>query len=223
MSVYNESDYLNLSGIQHFAFCRRQWALFEIEGIWKDNFYTTDGTLKHKRVHNPFLAEKRKNIITIGEMPVHSRNLGISGKCDIVEFVQNDRGVSLSGRNGHWLPHPVEYKRGSPKLSDADKLQLCAQAMCIEEMLLCPPIDIAYIFYIETRRREDVLLTETIRKKVKMMFEEMHSYFSRRYTPRVKPGKACKSCSLNDECLPKLPQSDSVATYINKALASDEP
>jgi len=210
-----------LSGIQHFAFCRRQWALIHIEGAWEDNHLTTDGTLKHKRAHNPFLSEKRKDIITTGDMPVHSRVMGISGKCDIVEFVRDDAGVNLHGRRGNWLPRPVEYKRGSPKISDIDRLQLCAQAMCLEEMLLCPTINTAYLFYGEIRRREEVPLGEPLREKVRAMFAEMHSYFQRRYTPRVKPNKACQSCSLKDVCLPKLPQPGSVAAYINNALQED--
>ncbi|MCL2386373.1 MAG: CRISPR-associated protein Cas4 [Defluviitaleaceae bacterium] len=218
---YNEDEYLMLSGIQHFAFCRRQWAIIHIESAWEDNYFTTDGILKHKRAHNPFLSEKRKDVITVGEMPVHSRIMGVSGKCDIVEFIRDETGVSLHGRSGLWLPRPVEYKRGNPKISDVDRLQLCAQAMCLEEMLLCPTIETAYLFYDETRRREEVPLVQALRDNVKSMFAEMHSYFSRRHTPRVKPSKACASCSLNDICLPKLPQQGSVASYINRELGGE--
>jgi len=208
-----------LSGIQHFAFCRRQWALIHIEGAWEDNYLTTDGILKHQRAHNPFLSEKRKDIITVGDMPIHSHVMGVSGRCDIVEFIRDEAGVTLHDRDGHWMPHPVEYKRGSPKVSDIDRLQLCAQAICLEEMLLCPEIETAFLFYGETRRREEVSLTSTLREQVRAMFAEMHSYFERGYTPRVKPNKACVSCSLKDICLPKLPQPGSVSTYIDSALA----
>jgi len=218
MSTHKEDEYLMLSGIQHFAFCRRQWALIHIEDAWEDNYLTMDGILKHKRAHNPFLSEKRKDVIIVGDMPVHSRIMGVSGKCDFVEFIKNDDGITLHGRSGHWLPRPVEHKRGSPKISDVDRLQLCAQAMCLEEMLLCPEIGTAYIFYGETRRREEVPLTHALREKVKSMFAEMHSYFNRGYTPRVKPGKACNSCSLKELCLPKLPSPGSVADYIKKEL-----
>jgi len=207
-----------LSGIQHFAFCRRQWALIHIENAWADNHLTMDGILKHKRAHNPFLSEKRKNIITVGDMPIHSRIMGVSGKCDIVEFIADENGITLHGRNGRWSPQPVEYKRGSPKISDIDRIQLCAQALCLEEMLACSAIETAYIFYHETRRREEVLLTKALREKVESMFVEMHSYFKRGHTPRVKPNKSCKSCSLNDICLPKLPATNSVRSYINKML-----
>jgi len=210
-----------LSGIQHFAFCRRQWALIHIEGAWEDNHLTTDGILKHQRAHNPFLSEKRKDIITVGDMPIHSRAMGVSGKCDIVEFMRDETGVTLHGRSGHWKPQPVEYKRGSPKVSDIDRLQLCAQAICLEEMLLCHKIEVAYIFYAETRRREEVFLTDILREKVQAMYVEMHSYIERGYTPRVKHHKACASCSLKDLCLPKLPQPSSVAAYIDDALTQN--
>ena len=219
MNHYKEGEYLLLSGIQHFAFCRRQWALIHIEGAWEDNFLTMDGILKHKRAHNPFLSEKRKDIITVGDMPIHSQSMGVSGKCDIVEFVKDENGINLHGRNGLWLPRPVEHKRGSPKISDIDRLQLCAQAMCLEEMLLCPTIETAYLFYGETRRREEVPLTEKLRENVREMFAEMRSYFDCRHTPRVKPSKACYSCSLKDVCLPKLPSTGSVRAYIDRELS----
>ena len=215
---YKEEDYLFLSGIRHFAFCRRRWALIHIEEVWGDNFLTTEGELFHKRAHNPLLSEKRKDVIIVGEMPIHSRIMGISGQCDIVEFIKDDKGVNLHGRKGLWLPHPVEYKRGSPKISDEERLQLCAQAMCLEEMLLCPEIEKAFLFHSKTRRREEVILTQELREKVKNLFAEMHHYFLRKHTPRVKPNKACSLCSLNDVCLPKLPQPDSVSAYINKEL-----
>jgi len=215
---YNEDNSLLLSGIQHFAFCRRQWALIHIEGAWEENYFTMDGILKHKRTHNPLLSEKRGDIITVGDMPVHSRSMGISGKCDMVEFIRDEKGVALHGRTGLWLPRPIEHKRGNPKAEDSDRLQLCAQAICLEEMLLCPVIPTAYIFYGETRRREEVALTDNLREKVTAMFGEMHSYFQKGYTPRSKLSKSCNSCSLKDICLPKLPATDSVKSYIDREL-----
>lgn len=217
VSPYKEEDFLLLSGIRHFAFCRRRWALIHIEGLWGENHLTIEGSLSHKRAHNPFLSEKRKDIIIVGEMPVHSRMLGVSGQCDIVEFVSNKNGVALHGRNGLWMPCPIEYKRGKPKVTDEERLQLCTQAMCLEEMLTCLPIETAYLFHCETKRREKVELTQLLREKVRSMFLEMHSCFLRRHTPRVKPQKACVSCSLKDVCLPKLP-TGSVKSYIDKRI-----
>ena len=216
--MYEAEESLLISGIQHFAFCRRQWALIHVESQWEDNAYTVSGELLHANAHNPLFTEKRGGLIVTRDMPVFSRSMRVRGSCDIVEFQCDDRGITLFGRGGLWLPCPIEYKRGRPKTHNADSLQLCAQAMCLEEMLLCVPIEIAYIYHGETKRREAVLLNDDLRETVRKMFAEMHDYYNRRYTPRVKPTKACASCSLNNNCLPKLPQEQSVAGYIKNAL-----
>jgi len=207
-----------ISGIQHFVFCRRQWALIHIEFLWSENERTIDGDIKHERAHDPFLSEKRGDIIITRDMPVFSRRLGISGKCDVVEFKKDENGVPLQNRKGLWLPCPIEYKRGKPKIEDSDRLQLCAQAVCLEEMLLCPIIKAAYLYYYGTKRREEVLLDESLRKSLYEALAEMRDYFDRKYTPRVKPSKACNSCSLNDVCLPKMPAKSSARAYINACL-----
>ena len=221
-SMYDFDDYLQLSGIQHFSFCRRQWALIHIESQWSENMLTVSGDLMHTRVHNKTLTEKRGNHIVTRDMPIFSRTMCVNGKCDVVEFRHDDNGVSLHGRDGLWLPCPVEYKRGKPKSHDADRLQLCAQAICLEEMLLCSEIKTAYLYYGETKRRESVALEADLREAVRAMFAEMHDYYNRRYTPRIKRMKACSSCSLKDICLPKLPHEWRVSAYIKKSLAEDE-
>jgi len=220
--MFEEEEYLQLSGIQHFVFCRRQWALIHIESQWTENMFTVSGDLMHNRAHNQSLTEKRGSIIVTRDMPVFSRSLRVRGNCDVVEFMCDGSGVSLFGREGLWLPVPVEYKRGKSKSHDADRLQLCAQAICLEEMLLCPEIKTAYLYYGETKRREPVQLDLVLRDTVRAMFAEMNDYFDRRYTPRVKRTQACTSCSLKDSCLPKLPREDAVSVYINKAIAEDE-
>ena len=216
-----QEDYLQLSGIQHFAFCRRQWALIHIEQLWSDNVRTVSGSLMHERAHDPFFTEKRGDRLVSREMPVFSNTLAVSGQCDIVEFRADTAGVTLHGREGLWQPCPVEYKRGSPKVSDAARLQLCAQAMCLEEMLLCIPIETAYLYYGETRRREAVALTPELREEVSAMYKEMRGYADRGYTPRGKYSKSCNACSLKDICLPKMPKSDSVRAYIADAIGGD--
>jgi len=216
-------DYFLISCIRQFAFCRRQWALGYVEMQWADNAYTISGQLFHARAHNQFLTEKRGGLIIVRDMPVFSRTMLINGKCDVVEFRRDVGGVPLFGRKGLWLPCPVEYKRGKPKKNDADRLQLCAQAMCLEEMLLCLPIQTAFLYYGETKRREEVQLDDSLREKVRDMFAEMRNYFERRYTPRAKPTKHCTSCSLKDICLPKMPMEGRVAAYIQNALLDDGP
>jgi CRISPR-associated exonuclease Cas4 len=218
-----EDDYLQLSGIQHFSFCRRQWALIHVERQWAENLRTVEGKLLHERAHDPFFTEKRGDVIITREMPIFSRTMGVSGQCDVVEFRRDDvGGVSLTGRKGKWSPCPIEYKRGKPKLSDADRLQLCAQAMCLEEMLACNNIERAYLYYGEIRRREPVELTLELRDNVKAIFAEMHQYYRRGYTPRVKMTKSCNACSMKDICLPKLPRSEHCAKdYIMKHISDD--
>jgi CRISPR-associated exonuclease Cas4 len=223
MNDIPEEDYLQLSGIQHFSFCRRQWALIHIEEQWAENLRTVEGKLLHERAHDPFFTEKRGDVIITRELPVLSRTMGVSGKCDVVEFRRDEvKGVSLSGRGGKWSPCPIEYKRGKPKLSDADRLQLCAQALCLEEMLACDSIERAYLYYGEIRRREPVELADELRDTVKSMFAEMHQYYRRGYTPRVKPTRSCNACSMKDVCLPKLPKAEqSVAGYLSKRITDD--
>jgi len=214
---YDDDDFLNISGIQHFTFCRRRWALIFVECLWQDNVLTTGGTLMHERAHDAKITEKRGDLLTSRDMAVFSRTLGITGKCDVVEFKQNENGVEIFGREGKWLPCPVEYKHGKSQKNDSDRLQLCAQAICLEEMLGCPPIETAYLFYGEIKRREAVSLDNSMRNKVVATFTEMRGYYKRGYTPKVKPKKACVSCSMHDVCLPNI-QASSVKGYIDEKI-----
>lgn len=221
LSRYKEEDYLMLSGIQHFSFCRRQWALIHIEQQWNENLRTVEGNIFHKKAHDGYSSEKRKDVIISRGMLVFSPGLGINGVCDIVEFYRDDeKGISLHGREGRYLVYPVEYKKGQPKEDEADILQLAAQAMCLEEMLECE-IEKGYLYYGEIRRRIEVRLDEDVRRQVRDTFEEMHHYYERRYTPKVKRTKACNACSLKDLCLPKLMKERSVKEYISKRIEEE--
>ena len=214
---YTEDDYLQLSGLQHFAFCRRQWALIHIEDQWAENLRTAEGELMHERAHDPSLRERRGNVITMRGVSVSSPSLGVSGKCDVLEFHADPKGIPLPEIDGTWLPYPVEYKRGKPKETPEDRLQLCAQAMCLEEMLCCD-IPEGALFYGETRRRETVPFTDELRAQVKESLLEMHELYRRGHTPRVKPSKSCNACSLKELCLPKLVKTRSVASYLAAAM-----
>jgi CRISPR-associated exonuclease Cas4 len=202
-SEYTSDELLPLSGIQHFVFCRRQWALIHVERQWQENVLTVEGKLLHKRADDPFFSETRKGIITARSVPIASYRLGLAGVCDVVEFTESPEGVQLPGREGLFSPAPVEYKRGHEKRDPCDEAQLCAQAICLEEMLSVA-IPAGYLYYGETRHRVEVELTAELRELVRDMSEEMHAYFQRGYTPRVKTSKACRSCSLADICLPVL-------------------
>lgn len=218
--VYEEDDYLLLSGIQHFCFCRRQWALIHIEQQWEENVRTVEGKQLHENAHDGISSERRGDLVVTRCMAVFSMELGISGSCDVVEFQKMDEGISIFNRDGLFQPIPVEYKRGSPKESDADILQLCAQAICLEEMLVCE-IQYGFLFYGEIRRRVKVVFDADLRKQVSEMFTEMHQYYERRYTPKVKASACCKSCSLAEICIPKLCKNKSAISYMQEALKDD--
>lgn len=215
--AFNEEDFLQLSGLQHFIFCRRQWALIHIENQWKENLRTVEGNLMHARAHDEKQRERRGDLLILRGLPVFSRSLGISGQCDVVEFRTDPAGVPLHGEDGLWRPCPVEYKRGKPKSHNADQMQLCAQAMCLEEMLCCT-IPEGALFYGEPRRRTAVLFTEDQRQAVRDAIKEMHQLFQRGYTPRVKPSKSCNACSLKELCLPALTRRGSAAAYLQNAM-----
>lgn len=220
MTEYREEDFLMLSGIQHFAFCRRQWALIHIEDQWQENEHTVMGDLFHRKAHDPYVPEKRKDTIISRSIPVHSRSMGVSGSCDIVEFHKSELGVALHGHRGLFDIFPVEYKKGKPKANDADILQLTAQAMCLEEMLSAD-IKEGALFYGETRRREVIIFTEELRSKVRGFFQEMHELYRKRYTPKVKWSKGCSACSMKDICLPKLGKNSNVREYITRTISEE--
>ncbi|WP_028459993.1 CRISPR-associated protein Cas4 [Chloroflexus sp. Y-396-1] len=215
---YTPDELLPLSGIQHFLFCRRQWALIHIEMQWQDNALTVEGKQLHERVDDPFFVETRRDVIISRSVPVASYTLGLSGICDVVEFTSSTEGIRLPGREGFYRPTPIEYKRGHPKRDPVDEAQLCAQAICLEEMLAID-IPFGYLYYGETRRREPVTFTRELRQLVYQAATEMHAYMARGYTPRVKVSKACRSCSLAAICLPNLQEkTSSVKTYIRQQI-----
>lgn len=216
-----EGDYLTLSGLQHFTFCRRQWALIFIEQQWAENLRTVDGHLFHERAHDGEQTEKRGDTLITRAMRVVSHRLGVTGVCDVVEFHKAAEGITLSGWEGLWQPYPVEYKKGAPNAFGADELQLCGQAMCLEEMLACE-IPEGSLFYGEPRRRAKVAFTAELREKVKAMLAGMQALYARGYTPKVKPAKSCNACSLKEVCLPKLYKTSTVESYLQARLGEDD-
>lgn len=159
---YTEDDYLMISGIQHFKFCRRQWALIHVEQQWAENVHTAVGKLMHQKVHDPYLTEKRKDTILVRALPVSSRIMGVSGECDLVEFHKCEDGIRLHGHRGMYSVYPVEYKKGKEKSTDADRLQLVAQVLCLEEMFSATIPEAAVLMDDELRKK---LLVEWQKKK----------------------------------------------------------
>lgn len=200
---YEEEEFLLLSGIQHFIFCKRQWALIHIEQQWEENLRTVEGTIMHERAHGDF-TEFRNGVKTVRDMAVHSRELGIYGVCDVVEIMENS-------------VVPIEYKRGHPKESDADVMQLVLQAVCLEEMMI-QPITHGFLYYGETRHRMQIDFSMQLYEKAREYTREMHAYYDRKHTPKVKVSKSCNACSLKDSCMPKLCGALSAKNYLQESI-----
>ena len=196
-------DYLMLSGIQHFYFCKRQWALIHIEQVWNDNYFTAEGNELHEITDDPYLKEKRKILIISRAIPVNSKELKLTGILDTVEFTKSDDGISLPNRNGHWKVNIVEYKRGKPKRDNRDIVQLVAQAICLEEKYNIQ-IKSSDLFYFSTRKRENILITDELKNEVRDMAKQMHHLYEKKQTPRAEYFKNCTMCSLYDLCMPRL-------------------
>lgn len=214
----DKEEYLLLSGIQHYQFCKRQWALIHIEQQWEENVLTTEGRLLHHRVDQPDVREKRGDRIVIRAMPVKSDRLKLQGICDVVELIRDDNGIPVSGLPGKYLIRPVEYKRGRPKKGEEDLVQLVAQGMCLEEMFVCK-IETGFFYYHEIRHRVEVRLTDQLKDKAIKLAGEMYHYYNRKHTPKVKTGPHCRNCSLQHICLPEILNKRSVRNYIEGKLS----
>ena len=217
---YRDDDLLLLSGIQHFAFCRRQWALIHVEGQWKENLRTTLGEIVHARAHDGTQTESRGNTIVTRGLRVSSYTMDVVGQCDVVEFYRCSEGAVLEGHTGYWQPYPIEYKKGRPKDYPADEMQLCAEGMCLEEMLCCT-IPEGALFYAEIHRRQVVPFSEELRHSVRESFQEMHRYLQEGRTPRVKPQKHCNACSLKPICLPRNYKQRDISDYYATMLGGE--
>lgn len=215
-----EDDYLALSGIQHFAYCRRQWALIHIERQWNENLFTAEGLIMHQRAHDESIRERRGDVIVVRGLRVHSHRLKLTGACDVVEFHSDKQGHPLDGEDGLWRPFPVEYKRGRAKLCDEDRLQLCAQAMCLEEMLGCD-IPEGALYYGETHSREGVSFGDGLREETAAAAREMHDLFRRGRTPVVRRSRRCRACSLAERCMPEPSSARRVESYLQSYLGEE--
>lgn len=223
--MYSEDDYIQLSGIQHFAFCKRQWGLVYLEHQWIENLRTAEGRIVHEHAHDSFCTEKRGNLIISRGIQISSKELGISGECDVVEFHKSDsdsaQSVYIPEYGGYFRVIPIEYKRGTPKTEEFDRLQLCAQALCLEEML-CVDIPEGCIYYAETKHRQKVEFTDVLKNEVISIVSQIHGYTSKGTTPSAKRTKSCNACSVKDICLPQLEKKKSAKEYIMSAISDAE-
>ena len=193
-----------------------------MERQWAENARTAEGQVFHETAHHGPESEARGELLILRGLRVASPSLRLGGICDVVEFHRSPSGVSLAGREGLWLPYPVEYKRGSDQTRESDEVQLCGQALCLEEMMCCQ-IPEGSLFYGETRRRTRVAFDGTLRQRTLDLLHELLGYMDRGYTPGAKFHKGCNACSLRDICLPKLSRAPSVADYIHDRAGEDEP
>ena len=207
MPAYADDNLIALSALRHFLYCPRSCALIHLEQIWEENAYTAEGRLLHERADSG-KAETRGDIKTVTGLWLCSRELGLSGRADVVEFHRED---------GQWLPYPVEYKRGRPKTHDSDRVQLCAQALCLEEMLGLP-IPEGALFYGKTRRRQVVTFDEALRQKTQQTAVDVHEILRQGVTPPPAADERCAGCSLQEECLPDASAGRSSAAHYLEAL-----
>ncbi len=209
--MYSESDLLPISGLQHVAFCERQWALIHLERQWVENRLTAEGRQMHERAHEQ-KEEWREGVRISRALPVRSLRLGLAGVVDVVEFHPQ----AASGPR----PFPVEYKRGRPKPDRCDEAQLCAQAMCVEEMLGVE-VPAGAIFYGQPRRRMEVNFDFSLRAETEALAQRMHALFAVRTTPPAEYAPKCKRCSLLQVCLPaSAGEQRSVTKYLQRALST---
>ena len=210
--LFSEDELLPISALQHLLFCERQCALIHIEQAWSENRFTAEGRLLHERADSGEW-ETRGQVRTERTVPLRSLRLGLSGQADVVEFHK------ISNSTG-WQPFPVEYKRGSPKAADWDKVQLCAQALCLEEML-GRSVPAGAIYYGKNRRRQAVDFDQKLRQQTETAAARLHQLLASRVTPPAHYEKKCESCSLLDQCLPKVVgRGKDVKQYLESMLAT---
>ncbi len=209
---YDEDSLLPLSGIQHFAYCPRQWALIHVEGQWVESLSTAKGRLVHNRVDDPYLHETRGQVTTERSIPLVSKKLGLFGVADLLE-------IHYLGTDQKKCYTLVEYKRGKPKPDDRDEVQLCAQAICLEEMNSMH-LQYGSIYYDQVKHRHQVDFCASLRTRVEELSRNMHYYFNHGLTPEASKSSKCKNCSLKDICMPKLKKSKkSARRYITDFIS----
>ncbi|HOP30634.1 MAG TPA: CRISPR-associated protein Cas4 [Spirochaetota bacterium] len=208
--MYSEEDYIQLSAIQHYVFCPRQCALIHVQGVWNENMFTAKGKIMHEKVDSGE-DESRGEKQILRSLNIYSKRLGLSGRCDVVE---------MFGRGEDSTPYPVEYKSGKPKNDISDMAQLCAQSLCLEEMMNVA-IRKAAIFYGKPRRRLEVDIDDDLRRSTEEIIKAIHNMISEKSIPSGKYESKCDSCSLHEACMPEV-TSRKLNSYIEELYKEDE-
>ena len=214
--MFSDEDLLPISGLQHLAFCERQWALIHMEMEWEENERTVEGKQLHEFVHEQGTSVRSGVRMTRG-LRLRSLTLGLYGVADLVEFHPHDDGVTVPEFSGRWLPYPVEYKRGRKRYDSADETQLCAQALCLEEMLNVA-VPKGAIYYGQPRRRAEINLTADLREEVARLCSRARELYGSRLMPPPRLGRHCSNCSLENVCMPNLAAKDTSAEYVANLL-----
>lgn len=224
MPLYNDDQMLMLSGIQHFVYCARQWALIQIYQVWEDNALTVEGSCQHKVVDNAEYRQLNGSTLTLRGLRIASYFLGLSGIADAIELYASsqEKGVWFDNYQGFYSPYPIEYKHGRKKQTDCDIVQLVAQAMCMEEMYGIE-ISEGAIFYRQTNRKMIVQITDELRQRVKFLADDMHRRFDNGEIPVESLQAKCRNCSLFNKCMPLPENSDDAKFYLKKHLYESTP
>jgi CRISPR-associated exonuclease Cas4 len=228
--MFAEDDLRPISALQHLLFCERQCALIHVEQLWAENALTVTGRQLHEKADGGRGTKRRGRPAVTRSLPLRSLTLGVWGKADVVEFHDSPAAVAVAtdgppGGNtlvalsaGARVPFPVEYKRGKPKKNRCDEVQLCAQALCLEEMLGVA-VPAGAIFYGVTRRRTDVAFDQPLRTLTRQTIDRLHAMLSAGVTPRAKREKKCDRCSLLHLCLPEaLDGREPASRYVRRSL-----
>lgn len=204
-----EDELIPISALNQYCYCPRRCALIHIEQVWDENRFTAEGKIMHEHVHEQ--GDESRGNVKIGRgIPLRSLRLGLVGVADVVEFHRINRNV--------WQPYPVEYKRGKPKPDSSDLVQLCAQAICLEEMLSVP-VPKGALFYGRTRRRLDVPFDKSLRARTEEAARIAHDLIESGVTPPPVYGRRCESCSLLNECMPRnMEKRVSVKHYLKRMI-----
>lgn len=210
-------DYIQISGIQHYMYCKRSWALIYIEDIWRDNFLTLDGDKVHERVHDSSSSEIRKDKFFERGVYISSEEYGLTGQCDLIEYKNDPNGIQLRDKDGLWVIIPTEYKHGNGDSIDYDKYQLVAQMICLEEMFQTE-IEYGYLYYKKSNKKIKIENTNEFKLMIKQITKEMRELIKRQYTPKIRKNKKCKNCSLYNECNPDVSYMQDVSTYLKEAF-----
>lgn len=203
MSLFEIDNYIPISFIKQYVYCPHRFSLIAVENLWGNNFKIIEGNIVHEKVNNPFLKEKRKDIIISRSVPVYSKTYNLYGIVDLIEFHKDINGVSLPKRKDKWIIFPIEYKNGKEENSQSDSFQLCAEVLCLEE-IFNTKITSGAIYYNATKKRKNIEFTDELKNKTLSIITEMKYIINNNIIVAKKEDQNCSLCSLYEQCIPSI-------------------